>query len=507
MLQLIEVKCGLTNFYPDQVIRNNEMNLNNEIINDMVRENLSGGVTPSTLLHGAALCGGLSAQATDWGQIYGGWNDSKGLMLMKFVQEGNNPVMVEYVHVMGYIHSNNSQGLDRNAIFVPQYSWRTTERVTAGATFDMATNIKRTLSHRTDYLINDTYRQEEIVTLRPTDVLDGASNLMCREDTMRLMEQEGLESFDPQTIVAGSSVKRVGVVPSTRSNLNPSAYATECLGGALTIQNNTRNYQPGWNGTEMSGNWNTVAEIGAEMRGREPLLTQDEFFRDVRTHSGAVVDNGFGGFSIGDLEVTYPNFEDVLDLTLYDAEMYQQFNYTETSEAMGTSQLGEFVSQEIMMNIMDLMAKNDLAAIKLRGSNCDYQNGDGHLSNVNIIPYDGVSLKDDDFNLGYNMKQLVASLTTQIFVKLNGVNPSNLVPLRFSIEAELMGTCNVSVQIVDMNNASQHFDMAESGNIVGMVNRSFPTFAINNYSSIIGTSDTALQGSQNFLNNVSSYFN
>lgn len=507
-MQLVEAKAGLTNYYVEQVIRNNALNLDTTTVDELVSENLSGFVSASTMMNAAALSGGLTAQPIGFADIAGGWNDSKGLMMLKFVEDATNPVMMEYVNVIGYIHGNNAEGLSGDAIFVPQFSWRTTERVVGGLTLGNPTDIKRTISDRTDYLMNDGSHHANMVTLRPSDIMDYAANYSMQDEVARRIEEEGLDGMAPTTIVASTDISRVGVVPSRRANLNPSAYAGEMLESSIGYQQRIRGYNGGDHSDDQGYNDGVYGELATsshQLANREPRLARDAFFRVMNETMGQVNNRNFTGFTIMDLDFAFPNFNDVLDLSLYNADMYHAANFNDVSPQMGTAQIGEFVSQEITMNILDLMIRNDLSMIKFRGSNCDQQ-GDGQLSNVVLIPYEGFSLKVDDYELGNKMQQFVWGLTNQIFVKLNGVSPNNLTPIRLDVQAELFGSCVINVQLVDGSNMSQEFQMNDAGDVIGMVCRAFPTFCVNAFSSVLGNSDIALQAGANQMTNITQYF-
>lgn len=510
MLTLVYAKCGLTNWYHDQVIRNNAINLDSQVVDALVGENVSGGVTRSTLLHAAALAGGMNAQASGFATIAGGggWQDSKGLMYMRFIQDADNPVYQSYLNVIGYIHGNNDQGLSENAIFVPQFSWETQERVVGGL-MDGLGEVKRTIANRVDYLLSDGSGHGGMVTLRPADILDHTANHAIRDQVAQRIEEEGLTGQAPQMVVAGSDISRIGVVPSRRGNLNPSSYAGEILDACVGYQTRMRGYQGAEHGSEMGvsdGMYGELSTAGHILKNREPRLQRDLFFGAMAEHMGQSANRGFSGYTIGDLDICFPNFNDVLDLTLYSKEQFEVTNYTEYAHGMGTSMITEFVSHEITMNILDLMIRHDLSTISFRGSNCDNLGGDGDLANVVLVPYNGFSLKDDDYQLGNKMQLFTEDLSNQIFVKLNGVGINNLTPIRIDVTAELFGTCTINVTLVDGTNISDTFQMGEGGQVIGMETRAFPTFAINNASSLLGTSESALIAGSNYMTNIQQYF-
>lgn len=509
-LNLVYAKCGLTNWYHDQVIRNNSLNLDSQVVDALVVENVSGGVTRPTLLHAAALSGGMNPQASGFATIagQGGWHESKGLMLLRYAIDEGNPVYQSYLNVIGFVHGNNDQGLSENAIFVPQFSWEEQERI-VGSLVNGLGEVKRNIAGRVDYLINDGSGQGAgMISLRPTDVMSYTANHAIQEEVVQRIEEEGLTGFAPQMVVASADINRVGVVPSRRGNLNPSVYAGELLDASVGYQNRIRGYNGGDHESELAindGVHGELATAGHQLRCKEPGLQRDLFFSTMTEMTGQMANRGFSGYTIGDIDMAFPNFNDVLDLTLYDKEKFEVTNFTEYAQGMGTSMITEFVSHEIMMNIMDLMIRHDLAVVNFRGSNCDVS-GDGDLANVLLIPYNGVSLKADDFDLGKKMNDFIEQLQSQIFVKLNGMSINTLTPIRIDVSAELFGTTTINITLVDGDNINEGFSFDDGGRILGMETRAFPTFAINNASSMLGTSESALIAGSNYMSNIQQYF-
>ena len=509
-MQLVNAQVGLTNLYPEQVIRNPAVNMDNQVIDTLVAENLQGGVNERSLLTAAALSGGLNAQASGFATIQNGWNDSKGLMKLDFIVQ-DSPVSMVYMHVIGYIHNNNSQGLDLNAIFVPQFSWKSEERLVGSGLMDIPTATKRTIGQRTDYLMNDGSSTDQMVTMRPGDVVEYALNNATQQSIIDQMEAEGLEGMQPVGTVAASNIARVGVIASKRGNLNPAGYAADILGAGLSVQRGQRIYQGGTDtdGVIQShgeGLFGELAQSAHQTSGTEPAIMRDNFFAEMSSMLGNVRMAGFTGYSINDLLMVFENLNEVLDLTLYDAEQYRVDDLTLNCESMGTSQLAEFVSHEIMMNVMDLLIKYGLTTISFRGSNCDNFGGDGGLSNIVILPYNVTSLTDNDFDMGSKAEAFVLALTNQIFTKLNGININQLTPIRFDVHAELFGTTTINMCVVTEDNISTGFSMNDAGSVSGMQSRTFPTFAINNASSILGNDSTAIAAGANFYTNINEYF-
>ncbi|AEV89507.1 hypothetical protein OBP_070 [Pseudomonas phage OBP] len=510
-MNLVKARCGLTNYYHQQVIRNPVLNLETTLIDQLTEENMMGGVNGSTLKMAAVMGGGLNAQASGFANIMDGWNDSKGLMMLDFCSS-DSPVAVEYMHVIGYVTNNGAeQGLTMDALFTPVMSWKSHESITASGMLDSPTSVRRKMGGRTDYILNDGSQMGSVVSLRPSDIIDYSIEKASSDDILERMQDEGMDGMVPQTTVAASDISRVGVVTSKRGNLNPTNYATDMLVAGTGYQRNQQLQSNmmdsmGENTTQFDGMFNDLSQLAYQSRNKEPELLRDDFFREMMEMMGQAQMRGFRGYTIGDLEMAFPNINEVLDLTFMDKSEFVVNDFTADTESMGTSQLEEFVSQEITMNIMDLMIKYGLSEINFRGSNCDNYGGDGALSNVVVLPYGSFSLDADDYQLGQKTEAFVDDLTNQIFAKLNGLRPADMTPIRFDVSAELFGTLIVNMVRVDDSNIGGGFDMSAGGVPAGMGSRVYPTYAINNFGTVTGDKEQAQVAGSNFFSNLSSYF-
>lgn len=510
-MKLVKARVGLTNYYHSQVIRNPVMDIDSTIIDKMTEENISGGVSPSTLLMASVHSGGLNAQANGWSNIMGGWNESKGLMMMDFIVN-DSPVSVEYMHVIGYVTNNSSdEGLTTDAVFTPVSSWKTHETITSSGYIDNPTTTRSQIGGRSDYLLNDGSQSNSMISLRPNDVMDFSIERAAHQDLVDRLEDEGLPGMVPTTSVAGTDISRVGVVASRRNNNNPTSYANDILTAGTGYQRNMRTSSNmldnmGDNPNNFSGQFDELANLSYNAVNREPLLLRDDFFNTMCNLTGQSQLRGFNGYTVMDLQGAFENLNDVLDVTFMDKSQFGINDFTQNTESLGTSSTEEYVSQEITMTIMDLMIKRGLSAISFRGSNADNFAEEGGLSNIVILPYNAVSLKNDDFEMGNKVQSFIDDLTNQIFAKLNGLRPHELTPLRFDVTAELMGTCVINMVRVDDSNISNGFNMQDTGIPDGFSSRSYPTFALNNFSPVIGDKEQAQIAGSNFLTNLSTYF-
>lgn len=510
-MNLVRARVGLTNYYHQQVIRNTVMDLDSTIVDQLTEENLMGGVKGTTLNMAAVYSAGLNAQASDFANIQGNWNESKGLMMLDFIT-ADSPVAIEYTHVIGYITNNGAtQGLTADAVFTPVMSWKSHATTTASLDINNPTTTRNQIGGRTDYLMNDGSQASGMVSMRPSDIIDFSMERANADALREQMEDEGLPGMTPTVTVAGTDIDRMGVVSSKRNNLNPSSYAKDILSAGTGFQRNNQLSSNmvdamGQNDNQFDGIYDQLVTIGYQASNKEPQLLRDDFFATMRDVTGQAQLRGFTGYSIGELAMAFENLEEVMDLTFMDSSQVMVSDFTMNTESMGTSQIEEYTSQEITMNIMDLMIKYGLSEISFRGSNCDHFGGDGNLSNVVILPFNPMSLSNDDFDMGNKVEAFVTELTNQIFAKLNGLRPGELTPIRFDVTAELFGTCIVNMVRVTAQNQGDGFNMQEGGVQEGMSTRVYPTYALNNFSPVMGSKVTAQQAGSNFFSNLQNYF-
>lgn len=507
-ITLIGARAGITNYYQNQVVRNQAMDIKTPLIDALTFENHGGGINGSTLMHAAVMSAGLNAQASGVAQIQGGWGESKGLLLLDFTTQ-TSPVLTEYMHVLGYVSNNQAMGaLSADAMFHPVMSWKTQETITSNMGDIMnPTNVKREIGKRTDYMFNDGSNMANLVTLRPSDVIEYGLGTATNEHIQSQIDLEGLDGQHPISTPAASSLSRVGVITSKRDNTNPINYSMDILKAGTNYQRNSlfsSNNMSGETDGVWDGMFSELTQLSYQSQQGEPQLLRDDFFREMMQMTGNSQSRGFTGYSIGDLDMAFGNLDEVLDLTFMDAGDFVVDDFTQNTEGFGTSSLAEITAAEIEANMLDLMLKYGLMIINFRGSNCD-NFGDGGLDNIVIFPYAPTPIQEDDYQLGQKVDAFVEALRSQIFTKLNGLDINQMVPIRFDVQAELFGTTAIDLTIVNDSNIGNGFMMENAGASVG-IRRMFPTFAINTTSPVLGTSESAQEAGSNFFSNIQSYF-
>lgn len=507
-MQLTRARVSLTNYYVPQVFRNNQVDLSNQLVDELITMNSNGGINTGAIFQAAALSGCLNQQAQA-ATIMGGWNATHGLMQLDFVIE-SNPLRVKMMHVLGYLNNLSGEGLSTDTVFVPQHSWISQQDQVSSLDMLNPVSIRHSQGRPTDYLLNDGSNQAALVSLRPTDIIEYGVNAGTHQDMMNRMAEEGLEGMMPMSRTVASDISRVGVIASKRSNMSPTGWAADILNAGVNFQQRSRQFTgSGMGDGESQGlNDGMYGELCTQLHqaaNREGDITLDYFFADMMATLGSYGLRGTTGYAIGDIMMTYPNFEEIHDITLCDANMYPQMDFTEIAMGMGTSSLPEIVVHSIMFNISDLLARHGISSIQLIGSNCDNGVGEHANSNIVIMPMNVFTQEDNDMNRAQKGINLAQDLTNQIFQRLNGYGGYPATPLRFNLTAELFGSTVINLTLVDEHNLNDSFDYGD-GKIVGSKQWSFPTFAINNASSVIGTNDVAVMAGSNFFQNIESYF-
>lgn len=512
MTTLVMARAGLTNYFHNQVIRNSVMDIDSSVVDVLTQQNLDGGISPSTLREAAVMSAGLNFVPDDFANIMGGFNESKGILQLKLLAR-DTTVSVEYLNVIGYITNNSAvDGLTRDAVFTPVMSWKSHETLTASLDINNPTTVRRQMGGRTDYLLNDgSSYDSNVCSLRPNDVIDFSINNASQDDVLAQMVEEGLDGYQPTTIVGAADIGRVGVVASKRANTNPFLYSEELLKAGTSHQAKQQISsdlldQMGDNPSAQESMYDSLTDLSYRSSNREPSILRDEFFVEMQGYMGKGSLKGFRGYTIGDLLMVFENLNEVLDVVFMDKNEFPAVDYTQHTDGFGTSTMEEVVSQEITLNLLDLMMKNGLTEISLRGSNCDNFIGDGSMDNIVILPFNPFSVEEDDFELGNKCEQVCEELRGQIFAKLNGLRTHELRPIRFSLTAELFGTAVLNVTTVNENNMNELFSLDDSGIGVGPGSRAFPTYALNNFTSVRSDRESAIKAGANFFTNLQEYF-
>lgn len=506
-LILVETIVGLTNYSHPPALRAPAPYMDSNMMDDLVSQNKTVGVSPAQLKHYSAHLAGLLTNPSGYAHIRGGFSEyNKGLMSLTF-EINSGGIAETLLTVVGYITHNDLEAeLSENAMFTPVYSWKTHKTMTAGVGQDGLAHVRETIGLRTDYLINDGSHSQSagLASVRPGDVMGSASDNLAYDDVMTQASSEGIDGFNVINTTSTGAINQMGVICSNRKNYNPTRYAEELLGSAVNAQqrllhnsSNAGTYGFGDNsnyGNEMG----IISEISANLLNNESKAAYDEFLNYMKDLNGSTTYRGFRGWAIRDIVNMFPNFEQTIPpdgFVHMDRNRFEVVDYTQIARAFGTSSPLEVIAQELVFNLLDVLISNDLGELSLSGSNYKHMATEDRLSNIVIVPYNGFPLSKTDSRLGFNMLQAAEQLRHQIFNKLNGQHINNMTPIEFEVKAELFGFTEVKLT-------------APTEESPGGVSYffAFPTYAPSPWSPIFSDVETADQLSRGVYGNVKSYF-
>lgn len=517
-ITLIETIVGLTNYSHAPALRAPAPYMESAMMDELVTQNRVTGVSPTQLKHYSAHLSGLNTNPSELAMIRGGFSEyNKGLMKLTFLLQGGG-VSQTRLTVVGYItHNDLDAELSENAIFTPVYSWKTHTTMTVGTGHDGLTNVQETIGLRTDYLINDgSYGENRgLASVRPGDVMGAAGDNLAYDDVMTQAAQEGIPDFKVINTTSTGAINQMGVICSNRKNYNPTRYAEELLGSAVSAQQQLMHnaVQPMWgdatgqNGSMWGGQSTDqmysnemaiISGISATLLNNESKAAYDEFLNYMRDLNGTTTYRGFRGWQIRDLVSMFPNFEETIPphgFVHMDRNRFEVIDYTQIARTFGTSSPFEVIAQELVFNLLDVLISNDLGELSLQGSNYKQMATEDRLSNIVIVPFNGFPLSSSNHRLHHNMVQAAEQLRHQIFNKLNGQHINNMTPIGFEVKAELFGFTTVKL-----------FAPSEYGGEEVSYYFAYPTYAPSPWSPIFTDIETADQLSRGVYSNVKSYF-
>lgn len=506
-LALVETIVGLTNYSHPPALRAPSPYMESTMMDELVTQNVSTGVSPTQLKHYSAHLSGLMTNPSEYATIRNGFSEyNKGLMKLTFALNTGG-ISETMLTVVGYITNNDLEGeLSENAMFTPVYSVKNHRTMTAGAGHDGLTAVRETIGLRTDYLINDGSHSQArgLASVRPGDVMGAAGDNLAYDDVMMQAQSEGIEGFNVVNTTSTGAINQMGIICSNRKNYNPTRYAEELLGSAVNAQKRLMHTSCAdgmygqEDGSQFSNEMSIISEISATLLNNESKAAYDEFLNYMKDLNGSTTYRGFRGWQIRDIVNMFPNFGQTIPpdgFVHMDRNRFQVIDYTEIARAFGTSSPMEVIAQELVFNLLDVLISNDLGELSLSGSNYKHMPTEDRLSNIIIVPYNGFPLGDNSSKLQYNMIQAAETLRHQIFNKLNGQHINSMTPIEFEVKAELFGFTEVRLSAPSEEHPEGiHYFFA------------FPTYAPSPWSPIFSDVESADQLARGVYANVKSYF-
>lgn len=472
-ITLVAAIFGMGNQNHEHVHRHNTLNLTTQAIDKLKEEQYAGGVLPSTLNTIANQSGSLSARPQGMVSIEDGFNIRRGIGLLRFQIEGNSLTSSE-LSVLGYLTGGGATegGIEDSTMFVPVRSWTTDTRSVANSMG--LPDTKTVVSSSTQFLLGDPNQVKDLKSARPIDVGNELLGFMACE------EENNADNYDG---ILNADLKR-NVIVSKTDNLNPTHHSRELL--RIATQASI--------GSDYGGHQNAIADslVGAGIG--EMGITENEFFRTMMYSLGMHSLNGFGGFSIGEINGVFNNFLDVLNLTLLNPNSFIDSNNLFNSNEYGSASAHEIICSEMAMITVHLLMRVGLTHIKFAATNNPHDTGGivGSEDGIEIIPAEfGSVLENDDYAIN-RVEEFKYHIKNQFFSKYSTGYIHSSTIMNIEVHCSIFGETRVAV-----------FLNGDPSNQRSWVNA---TYCINRTSSNIAGTAVGLNESKQFMQNIKDYF-
>lgn len=472
-ITLTQAVFGMGNQNHDHVHRHNTMNLDSMALDTLKMEQHSGGIMASTLNDMASMAGGLSPQPQGMVNVEGGWNQRRGIGMMRF-NVTQNALLAQELSVVGYLVGGQADvnGVSSDTIFVPVRAWTTLAQNVAGADGFPVTKTVVESSHQ--FLMGDPDQIKDLKSVRPLDIGNEALGFLACEN-----EGQG----DRFVGTVGTDLKTTMVVSKTQ-NLNPTHHSRELLrlatsaGAAAEYGSLEMGIADGLAGQG-------IGEIG---------VTDNPFFATMMFGTGAHSMMGFHGFSVGEINSVFINFGEVLNLNLLETSNFAADNNLAVSEAYGTGRAHEIIASELAFLTVHLLLQCGLASLHFSGTNnpMDFNGLVGSDDGVVILPGEAMSVLNHDDFVANRVEMFKDLLKTHFFRKYTSVYAHQKTIMNVEVDSFMFGETTVAICFNGEMHTTKQYTNA--------------TYCINRTSTNISGSDIGLSAAKSYLTNIKEHF-
>ena len=473
-ITLISARFGMGNNNQAHVHRHNTLTLDTMSIDTMKMEQYQGGVTGTTMNRVAAESGMLTNQPQGMVNIEDGWNQRRGIGMLKFIVEENSMVQKE-LSVLGYLTGSpaSEEGIPGDTMFVPVRSWEVdTRSVNDNIGMPMSTSV---VTASTQFLQGDPYGQNNLKSIRPLDVGNEVLGFMA-------CEAEGTEdSYDG---VMNSDLNK-NIVMSKTENLNPTHHARELLKIATSVSG------PGaYDAIE-----NSIGDSMMAPSINELSMTHNAFFRTMMFVGGMHAQQiGFQGYSIAEINNVFENLVDVLNLTLLNVSSFAHVDNVLGSHEYGGANAFETIGTELAFLTVHLLLKEGLTHLEFSATNNvhDFGGLTGSEDGVEILIGPFGSVLDHDAHALQRVESFKRQLKMHFFSKyMTGYAHSTTI-INVEVVCSIFGETQVQLFF--------NGDRSDTRNFVNA------TYCINRTSTNIAGSARGMAETKNFMSNINDYF-
>lgn len=470
-IQLTSVMLGIGNINHAQVHRNNRLNFTVEMGNQVAAERYNGGITGSTINALSIQAGGMGAEHQGFVNIEGGWEQRRGLCMLKMNITENSLVQQEMA-VLGYLVGGQDSYLGQipdDVLFVPVRSWTVSKSAGQNAKYMPQENTLITESSQ--FLMNDPALMTNLRSVRPVDIINHGFG-----------EQNAIEENREGTFAGstGSELGDRGLIVSRSNNLDPMAASSTLMNHAARVSRTNMQY-------------NTLSENMASSMGNlsEMEIFQHPFLGLMMSALGMQDYNGFIGFSFGELRQVFNGFDRCILSNSSRGDIGEVVDHRLTTHSLGSVDYFEklanelaFISLHAMIDVglvyMEFVASNTVSRMNVNNGDIFFQGG----TPAGVI--------DNDSRLEARKESFKDYIVKTFFTKYSAKGMGNAMLVSVKVKMNIFGESSVSI-ILNGNESEERTKV-------------FTSYTINRTSSDIATTDNQVNAASQYLENLQNYF-
>lgn len=468
---LTQAIFGMGNQNHEHVHRNNEFHIQPMGIDQLKMEQVAGGVLGTTLSSIAEVSGGISANPRGTVSVEGGWNQRRGIGLLRF-QVSQNALESSELSVLGYLVGGGAtvEGVMGETMFVPVRTYSSlTRNVPDLHGLPMA---KTVVESSAQFLMGDPNQIKDLKSVRPMDFGNEALGYAS-------MEAEGRSDYSGS--ISGDLSNNVSM--SKTHNLNPTHFSKELIKLAISSSGTVDH------GSLEMGIGDGLSDFGMS----EAALSDNPFMMAMMYGTGHASMKGFMGYSVEEICNVFTTFPSVLNLTLLESSNFAEDNTLLTTQAYGTAGFAEIISTELAFVTVHLLITCGLASFCFTGTNnpTDFDGLMGDSDGVVIIPGAAMSVINHDPDTINKVERFMRELKTHFFKKYTSPYMHERTVINIEVNAFMFGETTVAIAFNgDMDSTKQYTNA---------------TYMINRTSINIAGTEMGLLQSKNYLDNIKSF--
>lgn len=468
-IRLNQVIIGIGNNVHEQFHRSNRIDISPDLANRAAHERFNGGITPSTIAQMGVHGGSLSTQHQGVINVEGGWNQRRGLAMLRMTIV-DNALMEQQMSVLGYLVGGGmamGSVVPDDVLFIPVRSWTMSTSATQDVQYMPTT--KRAITETSQFLMADPEMIRQLRSIRPVDVITHGFGQVAAEEEDSNIAYGGSTNAD---------LNQNGVIVSKSSNLDPIVNAQTVMTHAARVARQHVTH-------------NLLSENMAMSMGgiSEQEIFQHPFLSLMMSALGMPSYQGFIGFTFEELRQVFQGFDTAV-LPPSDRNM-EGHNHQLDSDPLGSADWFEKIANELAFISMHAMIDVGLVYLQFVASN--------NVSNLNVLssgiyfrPGIPAGVIANDPGLQNRVDNFKDYIETTFFQKYAMTMLGNTTAIEVDVTMNIFGECSVEIVL-----------NGDHGNARKKV---FPAYTINRSSSNLATDEIQETMALNYVDNLKNYF-